>query len=177
MPERDSAAMRYITALWSFPIRPAFLECLFEPLQRCIEGRKERRQDRQRCSYLAHNHLIRFATLAFGRVNRPSGWEPRRRPRGRSQDRTAPRPRTPLTGGRSAPVGRAEQRAIVTPEHEQYGLAVQPVRRWLMGGAGGDGPVEKPDLLQRPDCAPDARFGEAEGGVSRQLAPVDRERG
>ena len=45
-----------------------------------------------------------------------------------------------------------------------------------MRRARSNGSVEKPDLFQRPDCAPDARLREPKGGVVRQLAPINRKR-
>ena len=41
--------------------------------------------------------------------------------------------RTPLTSRRSPPVGRAKQRSILRPEHEQHGLAVQALWRRPVG--------------------------------------------
>ena len=50
--------------------------------------------------------------------------------------------------------GRYGYRKIVfAPEHEQDWLAVQAIRRRPVRRARGHGPIEKPDLLQRPDRA------------------------
>src|SRR3954470_7147068 len=106
------------------------------------------------------------------------GWTFRTPVDGRSglAGQCAPRARTPLTGRRSSFVGRAKQRAIVAPEHEQHRLAVQPVWRRFVGRAGGHSAGEEADVLQRPDRAAHTRLGQTEGGMVRQLAPVNRER-
>src|SRR5829696_1767343 len=118
-------------------------------------------------SYLAHKYLLRFAVFVFGRalfLGELSGRTIRTLVDGRgglAGVRSAARTRTPLTDRLSPPIGRAKQRAKVGPEHEQHRLAVQPVRRRLVGRTGGHRPTEKADFFERPDRAAHPRLGES----------------
>jgi len=81
----------------------------------------------------------------------------------------------PATRRRSAPVGRDKQRGMVRAEHKQDRLASEAVFHRLVRRAGGDSPIEEPDLVEDADRAPAPIHGAGHSGrggrVQRLPAP------
>ena len=119
---------------------PSFLESYFPVVQGGIQRWFSQVRLWRAWSYLAHNHLRRFAIFVFGRVSKPSRWRGGGR-RAWWLAGTPPRSGSPLTGRRSPPIGRAEQQAVL--DHGKDSLQKFTQARWpeptVGSGSGAKG--------------------------------------
>jgi hypothetical protein len=78
--------------------------------------------------------------------------------------------------GRGCPVIRLnEGRGVVIAEGKEDRLAAQAVFGRFVAGAGGHGPVEKPDLLKNPDRSSYLVLGEPKIRTTGERPPINRE--